>query len=75
MATKTYAVTGILANGDDTFTPVPGLVLTRTEVRAAILGGPRLTDGVHVPGGWHALVCDTCHDTHEHCPDLMKALA
>ncbi len=75
MATKSYAVTGILANGDDTFTTVPGLVLTRAEVRAAIIGGPRLTDGQMALGGWDHLVCAECDETEEWCPELKRALA
>lgn len=67
--TRTYSVTGN-CNG----LAVPGLRLTRAEVRAAILGGPNSL-GEHVPGGWLWLRCETCGDDHNHCPELTKALA
>lgn len=64
-------VTGVLRSGGT----VPDLVVADfAEVRAFLLPGTRLTDGVVVPSGWSDLICSTCGDSAAWCPDLSAAL-
>ena len=71
--TYPLAVTGVIRHDGST---VPGLVVNSpAEVRAFLVAGPRLTDGVVVESGWSDLICDTCGDGSAWCPDLQAALA
>lgn len=70
-----FAVTGLLADNAarTSFTKVPGLVLSKSEVVAALVGGKNGAGEV-VPGGWADLLCDTCGDRAHWCPDLRAVL-
>lgn len=65
-------VTGVLPNGGGA---VPGLtVRSVSELRAFLLPGPRLTDGVVVESGWETLVCETCGSEAHWCPEMVDNL-
>lgn len=66
---RTYPVIAMTTDGIS----VP-MTLTATEVRAALLGGPRLTDGQHAPAGWSELLCTDCDSVAHWCPELTKVI-
>lgn len=72
---RSFAVTGYLRDdvAGTSFTSVPGLTLTRAEVKASLQGGLN-GQGQLVPGGWADLVCDVCGESAHWCPDLRSCL-